>query len=307
MIDIENLVSLKRLINRLSRSMFFFIIAMACMSIDEGKYSVISSGTYSYSMNKPDEKYNLPRRLEEISGLDYLGDQILLCNEDEEGVLYFFNIREKKVTREISFGKKGDYEGVTHIDNMAYVVRSDGILFEFPIDRDDKVESRRIDTPFTKLNNLEGLTAGHRRDELYIACKGEAEVDKNKIEGRAVYALNLKNHQLSKKPYIHLTTDNFRAALKENNLSAHSHMPFKPSGIAIHPMTGDVFIIASVGKLIIVVDKSGKITGAAPLSRKMLTQPEGICFDEKGTMFISSEGRGKDGYILAFDPSEVQE
>jgi hypothetical protein len=38
----------------------------------------------------------LPGRLEEISGLDYLGDGILLCVEDENGVLYFYSTRRKK-------------------------------------------------------------------------------------------------------------------------------------------------------------------------------------------------------------------
>jgi len=307
MINIKNIILLKsRYLSRAIYALILFIIAMACIAIDEGKNSVISSGAFSYTLNNPDEKYNLPGRLEEISGLDYLGDQILLCIEDEEGVLYFYNLAEKEVTREIKFGKKGDYEGVAIIRNMAYVIRSDGKLFTFPIDRDDEPAARTIETPFTSNNNLEGLSAGHNKKTLYLACKGDAQVDNNQIEGRAVYALNLENNRLSEVPYIHLTSENFRDVLKENNLSPFSHMPFKPSGIAIHPVTGDVFIIASVGKLIIVLNQSGKITGAAPLNSKIMVQPEGICFDDKGTMFISSEGRGKDGYILAFNPSEVQ-
>lgn len=295
-----------RSLNLLFCSLILFGVDMACITIDEEKYMVISSGKQSYSLNNPDEKYDLPGKLEEISGLDYLVDQILLCVDDEEGILCFYNTREKKVTREIKFGKNGDYEGVAHFDNMAYVTRSDGKLFEFPIDRDDDVEARRIDTPLTGVNDVEGLSAGHNKNELYMACKGVAEVDNNNIVGRAVYTFDLKNNQMASKPYIQLTTEIFREALKQNHLTSSRHMPFRPSGIAVHPLTGDVFLIASVGQLIIVLNKSGKITGAAPLSRKIFTQPEGICFDEKGTMYISSEGKGKAGYILSFKPLDIQ-
>jgi uncharacterized protein YjiK len=305
--DIKKLIiSQSRLFNLMIYSMILFDITMACIDTNEGKNAVISSGQYSYSLDKPDEKFDLPGRLEEISGLDYLGDKILLCIEDEEGVLYFYNLKEKEVTREIKFGKNGDYEGVAHIGNIAYVIRSDGKLFIFPIDRDDEVDARSYDTPFRGRNDLEGLSTGHQKDELYMACKGEAEVNNNEIKGRAVYVFDLNNNRLSEEPYIHLTSDIFWKALKSRNLSPSRHMPFKPSGIAVHPLTGDVFIIASVGKMIIVLDRNGTITGAAPLSRKILIQPEGISFNEKGTMFISSEGKNHNGYILSFKPSNIQ-
>lgn len=283
-------------------ALILFVVGVACISIDDENHKVISSGNYQYSLDDPDKSYDLPGSLEEISGLDYLSDQILLCIEDEKGILYFYNTIERKVTREIKFAKDGDYEGVTHIDNMAYVVKSNGDLFSFPIDGENKVDSRKIDTPFKGANDLEGLSVGHQDNELYFACKGQAEIENNQAKGRAVYRFDLKKNQLLNTPYILLTTELFKKALEQNDLSPSHHMPFKPSGIAIHPVTGDVFIIGSVGKLIIIINKSGSITGAAPLSKKIFVQPEGICFDEKGTLFISSEGSGKNGYILAFNP-----
>jgi len=279
-----------------------FLTGMACITIVDEKQMVVKSGNYEYSLSDPDVIYKLPVRLEEISGLDYLGDRILLCVEDEEGILYFYNTREKKVTREIKFAKSGDYEGVTHIDNMAYVVKSNGNLYTFPIDLDDEVEAIKIETAFTSSNNVEGLCPGHKKKEIYLACKENAEVDNNSIKGRAVYAFDLKKGKLIDPPYIHLTSEVFNEALKQKGLKPSQYMPFKPSGIALHPITGDVFIIGSVGKLLIVLDQSGKIKSVAPLSRKLFVQPEGICFDEQGVLFISSEGRGNDGYILEFNP-----
>ena len=104
--DIKKLARLqRRLFNLLLCSLMIFGIDVACITIEEEKSGIIVSGKYSYSLDHPDERYALPGRLEEISGLDYLGDQILLCVDDEEGVLYFYSAGEKKVTREIKGSK----------------------------------------------------------------------------------------------------------------------------------------------------------------------------------------------------------
>jgi uncharacterized protein YjiK len=282
--------------------MVLIITGMACITLEEERPRLIKSGKYEYCLANPEIVYELPGRLEEVSGLDYLGDGIILCIEDEKGVLYFYNTRQKKVTREIEFAKSGDYEGVTHIGNTAYVIKSNGKLYSFPIDLDNKVDAKKIDTPLNSSNNVEGLCAGHKKNELYLACKDNAEVNKNSIDGRAVYAFDLKKEKLMNSPYIHLTSEIFKEALKQNGLKSSHYMPFKPSGIALHPITRDVFIIGSVGKLIIVLSQSGKIISAAPLSRKLLRQPEGICFDDQGRLYISSEGRGRKGYIVEFNP-----
>ena len=292
----------EKIISLLAGPFIFFLAGMACIADYGEEQMIISSGKQQYLLSQPDEEYKLPGRLEEISGLDYLGEGILLCVEDEEGVLYFYSTREKDVTREIKFAESGDYEGVTHADNQAYVIRSDGKLYSFPLNQDDDLDAEKIETPFTAANDVEGLVMGFRNDELLIACKENPEVEDNKVEGRAVYAFNLVKNELDIDPAIRLTSEAFREALKKLDLKPVHFMPFKPSGIAIHPLSKDVFILGSVGKLLIVLNKSGKIIDAAPLSRKIFTQPEGICFDESGRLFISSEGAGKDGYILAYDP-----
>ena len=275
-----------------------FHLNMTCISLDEDKIEVLQSGNFKYILTQPAEKYIMPGRLEEISGLDYLDGDIILCIEDERGVLYFYNTQERKVTREIIFGKSGDYEGVAHTDNTAFVVKSNGKLYAFPINQDDEVDSDIMNTPFSKANDVEGLVAGHKKDELYIACKGSPEVEGEDMEGRAVYTFNFKKSNLISPPQIHLTSEEFLEHLKKNNMKPSKHMPFKPSGIAVHPVTRDIFLIGSVGKLLIVLNKSGQIQGMAHLSRKIYKQPEGITFDQHGNLYIANEGRGGDGYII---------
>ena len=59
-------------------------------------------------------------------------------------------------------------------------------------------------------------------------------------------------------------------------------------------------MISSVGKLLIVLNRKGKVLDVKELDPKMFRQPEGICFSPTGDMFISNEGQGGKGYILKF-------
>lgn len=270
---------------------------------DESDKSVITSGDFQYDMYSFEKNYKLPGRLQEISGLAYWKENILLCVEDENGRLYLYDHAKEEVIQEIKFGKKGDYEGVTQSENIAYVIRSTGKLFYFNIE--DEPDVMKVDLPFKSSNDLEGITKGHKKDEFYIACKQNPELLENGVEGRAVYTYNVKKDKVKTRPYIHLTSDSFKDEIKKAGLNPSKHMPFLPSGIAVHPITEDVFLISSVGRLLIVLNKSGSIVSMAPLKRSLYRQPEGICFDNEGNMFISSEGRGKKGYILKFIPTRI--
>ncbi len=272
-----------------------------CNRIENNTSYIINTGRFEYDLASPDRNYELPDKLREISGLDNLNEQIHLCVEDEKGILYFFDMRSGKIVREIDFGRSGDFEGVAHIGQTAYVIQSDGDLFFFPMDGGDKLEAEKLSTALKSTNNVEGLSPGHIENTLYIACKGDPEINDNKLEGRAVYLFDLDRKEIRTEPYIHLTSDLFNQKLIENNLSPYAHMPFKPSGIAIHPVTRDVFLIASVGKLLVILSPEGEIESMVPLLRNVLSQPEGICFDPEGNLYISSEARRGKGYIKRFN------
>lgn len=297
------------------RILFKFIVAFnlifgfaGCILPDKEEdttKSIINSGDFQYDVYAPDKDYKLPGALVEISGLAYWKEDILLCIEDERGHLYLYDHVKEEIIQDIKFGKKGDYEGVTQYEDIAYVVKSNGKLYCFKIENEPEVT--KIDLPFTSSNDLEGIAKGHKNDEFYIACKQKAELAENGIKGRAVYTYNIKKEKVKTKPFIHLTTESFTEEILKAGLNPSKHMPFMPSGIAVHPHTEDVFLISSVGKLLIVLNKSGSIVSMAPLKRSLFRQPEGICFDNDGNMFISSEGRGKKGYILKFVPFRIDQ
>jgi len=165
--------------------------------------SIINSGDFQYDVYAPDKDYKLPGALVEISGLAYWKEDILLCIEDERGHLYLYDHVKEEIIQDIKFGKKGDYEGVTQYEDIAYVVKSTGKLYCFKIENEPEVT--KIDLPFTSSNDLEGIAKGHKNDEFYIVCKQIAELAENGIKGRAVYTYNIKKDKVKTKPFIHLT------------------------------------------------------------------------------------------------------
>ncbi len=67
---------------------------------------------------------------------------------------------------------------------------------------------------------------------------------------------------------------------------------FKPSAAAIHPLTGQLFIISSVNKILVVADKNGVPENVYKISSGVYKQPEGLTFTPEGHMIISNESGG---------------
>lgn len=278
--------------------LMFFMSCTLAEEDDEDRFFILS-GENQYNLNECDGRIKLPGRLEEISGLAYWKDSLLLGVEDETGYVYVISLQREDIVKEIKFGKKGDYEGVTCFNDTALVLRSDGRLYYFHIIDEPAVV--KVDLPFTEKNDLEGIATTYNLDEYLIACKRSPDIYGIDLKGRAVYRYYMRADTVMPAPYVHLTSDMFEKELERHGLRPSNHMPFMPSGIAVHPLSGDIFLISSVGKLLVVIDRSGNIIGMSPLKRSLLRQPEGICFDEHGNMFVASEGRGGKGYILRFD------
>ncbi|GAB3947534.1 hypothetical protein GCM10028805_19950 [Spirosoma harenae] len=236
-----------------------------------------------YKLDKPTKEYTLPKELTEISGLTYFKEDKLLCVQDEEAVVYVFDTKKGKVTKDFGFGGYGDFEGIEYINDEIYVLESNGNLFRF------KPESKQIGrtkTDLPKNTEVEGLGYDPKTKRLLIAVKnGGGSADK------AVYSFDL----LNKAVFRDMSLNDVQ--LKAANIDPKK---YKPSGIAVHPITGEWYILTAAGKRLVITSRQAKIKYSEPLDPKLFRQPEGICFSPNGDLFIASEGAGKKGYILKF-------
>jgi len=252
-----------------------------------------------YNLKNPTARWDLPKELEEISGLSFYKKNKLACIQDEDGILYFYDLDRKEISKKIKFGEKGDYEGVEIINDTAYVLKSNGDIFYFDLANSENVE--KIKTDLTKKNDSEGLGFHENIMGLLIACKENPGTKKVALEkSRSVYRVTIEDKKFKKKPKYIIDGKAYNKMLEEKGLSKKKHKPFKPSGVAVHPKTKDIFVIGTVGKMMIILNPEGDIKDLIPLDPKLFRQPEGICFSPKGDLYISSEGKGKKGYILKF-------
>lgn len=279
---------------------FLPLIFYRCHLIGNNQTITISDETFQYDLSQPADRWMLPAELREISGLSYVPDGQLACIQDEKGIFYKLDFEARDI-KKLYFGKKGDYEGVEIVGDSAYVLKSNGNLFAFNY-KNEQPEVRKIKTPLTDENNTEGLAYDPETKTLLIGCKGKAALKSNHAKGKAIYAFNLTERTLSADPVFLLKNKELKEVLYSHHLNPYKQNGFRISGLAVHPVTGKIYVIGTVGKLMMILDRDQKIKSVAPLLPHLFIQPEGICFDPEGVMYISSEGKEGKGYILKFKP-----
>lgn len=238
-----------------------------------------------YDLENPSQKIKLPNSLQEVSGLSFYKNNQLACINDEQGKVFIFDLDKKEISEKIPFGKTGDYEGIEVVGNEVFVLKSNGMIKGFKI---GEAFEREIDCTNPDVLEYEGLSYDPSTDNLLLAAK---ERVKDKDDKKTIYAYSFKNKVLSK--YISIPEEVVKTKIGGKD--------FRPSGIAIHPLTQEIFIVASQGKKLLILSKDGEKEALIDLNASLFKQPEGICFTPNGNLYISSEGDGGDGYILAFD------
>lgn len=270
--------------------------------------------TFPYNLANPDEKMILPGVLEEISGNVLLNDEVMICIQDEKGSLFFYNLNEKRLIRKVDFGKDGDYEDLTLVNDKVYALRSNGTLFKITnFEDEDEIKVKEIKTRLSKKNNCEGLCFDPVENRLLIALKGDPEVDEDQdFDGyKAIYTFDVEKEKVSKMPEylidLKMINDLDNATLYEKishriaeSFEESGDIRFQPSAIAIHPLSDQIYVLASVGKTIIVMSRDGEVIFVEKLDKRQFVQPEGICFAPDGTLYISSEGEGGNGTLMKF-------
>ena len=235
-------------------------------------------------------RWDLPVILKEISGIDFLDQDRVACIQDETGTIFIYNLRSSKIEKEIPFAGSGDYEGIALHGDDAYVLRSDGRLFQVGnFMTDPKVQE--YSTFLTSKQDTEGLSLDKKNNRLLISIKGY-EPDQKDYKG--IYAFNLSTRQLEKKPVfrIDLNDPQLEGFMKKKKAS------FNPSDIALHPQKDEIYLIEGSKPKILLMDFSGKVKKVQEFDDADFSQPEGIAFAPDGGLYISNEGKDKEGNIL---------
>lgn len=255
------------------------LLVIACFPKKKASEYVIS-----YDFQNPTHRMILPDSLKEISGLSFYKNNQLACVNDEKGTVFIYDLLQENVVEQIEIGKNADYEGIEVVDEEIFIMKSNGKIKGFKINGG---EERKIDCTHDDVKEYEGLGYNPKTKSLLLATK---ELKKGKNDKKVIYAYDLEKEVFSKS--ITISED----MIKDSN----GKKAFAPSGIAVHPLTGEIYVISSQGKKLLILSEKGEKLALVELDEKQFQQPEGICFTPNGDLYISSEGEKGDGYILKF-------
>jgi uncharacterized protein YjiK len=271
---------------------------------------------FEYRLNEPDETFKLPSILVEISGLGMSeSGEFLYAVQDEKGIIFKLSKKTGEILEEVNFHKDGDYEGIEVVGDKVYVVKSTGTIYEVSNLGQPTQQMKKTNTFLTAQNDVEGLGYDRKNNRLLIACKGipatgeSFEIIRYK---KVIYGFDLATGVLGLEPVYTIQLEDIRNYLEQNTgmreyeklveffSAGKENLTFNPSAIAIHPLTNEVYVVSSSGKVLVILNEAGKVVHIEKLEKEIHTQPEGLVFDKDGTLYISNEGKGKKATIHRF-------
>ncbi len=288
----------------------FHILFAASLLACSPKYNS-QNNLPGYDISSPNSIFYLPETLREVSGITVIDTSTVACIQDEQGIIFIYDLFRKQINKQYSFAIDGDYEGITKVNNTIFVLRSDGTLFEIEnySSPDFKMHSYATGIP---ANNNEGLCYDQDNDRLLIACKGKIGKGKEFKDKRVIYAFSLQSKKLSKDPVFDFDLKIIKQFALENNIKlpqrakkggkyTESIIRFRTSAICIHPIEKKLFLLSASEHLLFVFDMNGKIEHIQQLKANLFNKAEGITFLNNGDMLITNEGQDKKPTLLRFN------
>ncbi len=281
--------------------LLFFVLFPAWFSLETSCVNDGYTSSFPYQLENPDATLIMPDGLKEVSGLGPMG-QMLAAINDETGIVFLLDKTTGEVKKQVAFKDSGDFEGIEIVGNDAWAIKSNGTLYQIKNFMEPNPEVQTYKSFLDKENDVEGLAFDPKNNRLLLGCKGKGLDREGMPLNKAIYAFDLTTMTVADTPAFLLTLPNLEGFLSSSDepgakkkmehvyASEDTQLKFSPSGIAIHPLTGDIYITSARGNTLLVLDSTGKIRYLERLKKNVHNQPEGICFDADGTMYIANEG-----------------
>ena len=267
--------------------------------------------SFRYKLTKPQTKAKLNKQLREISGIAYdEANARLLAVNDEVGKIYILDPAKGDIISQQKFGFPGDYEDLTLVGELLYVIKSDGLINV--LSSVTLTSIQKMKSGLSISNDVEGICYDSESKRLLLACKGNpdsrtADAPKG---SRSIYAFDPLTQTLDQNPFLLITKDALEDFVKTHANKKTKKKRLKkfvkrakeiaPSAIGIHPISGKIYVLSSVGKLLVVFNRDQQIEHIEFLNSKIHKQPEGLTFASNGDLFISNEGPSGKGVVYRF-------
>lgn len=264
-----------------------------------------------YNLKQEDQTIVLPPELREVSGITVIDPKTLACVQDEEGLVFIYDLEKQEIKQKIHFAGPGDYEGITTAGKDIFVLRSDATLFHI---QNYRSTSRSIDSIATGIPNKdnEGLCFDPKNNRLLIGSKSKIAKGSEFKNLRTIYAFDLKLNKLKEEPLYTYDINSIREFAAKNQIQLptkpgkknpneqEATLKFQLSAIYIHPKSKLLYALSASDYYLFVFNDQGEIIHLEVLDPGKFNKAEGIAIMSNGDLYISNEGQTGDPKILRF-------
>lgn len=227
-------------------------------------------------------KWDLPSDLKEISGIAHIKENQFACVQDELGKIFVFDTESGKIENEIEFADAGDYEGIAVVNETAYVVRADGLLFEVNNFFSGKPSLTQHNTHLTEKQDVEGLCYDKKNNRLLLSIKKN---ELNNDDYKGIYAFDLSSKKAATVPVhkidlTHKIWDEVKGKSK-----------IQPSDLEVHPATNDIYVLDGPDSKLLVMGPDGSKKELYQLSSSDFPQPAGISLRRRVSFIFQTRAK----------------
>jgi hypothetical protein len=242
----------------------------------------------------PADRWELPKALQEISGLAVDSAGRIFAHDDEQGIIYQLDPATHRVVKRFSFGLpavRGDFEAMAVVGRQVILTTSDGVLYAGREGRDG--ESVPYVTQATGVGReceVEGMVYEAAGRGLLFACKTPRV--RALVGHVAVLRWSLDRKALDPRPRIFVGLSEITRGLKAQG--------FHPSELVRVPGNGHYLLLSGRQHAIAEITPAGKVVAVAHLRRRDHRQAEGLALAPDGSLLISDEGAGQRGTVTVY-------
>lgn len=242
------------------------------------------------------QRFDLPGRLDEVSGLAFTPDGRLFAHDDERARVHEILPATGEVGKRFDLGPgelNDDFEGIAIAGERFFMISSTGRLYEFREGTDrENVDFRVTEAGLGGRCEVEGLDYDPAIDALLVACKVTIPESADVIVHVVPMSPDVERPPVVRAPKAGLTAFDLPPA-------------FDPSGITVTP-TGTWLLVSGRHEAIIEIDPSGVVLAGVALRKGRHPQPEGIELGQDGILYISDEKNGQEARLTAYAPRAVK-
>lgn len=301
----------------LSNEIISRLLLLSCMSLlscgnptDKSTHSAIvrNVNPVGYDLSNPDRTIILPPVLLEISGITVIDSTSVACIQDENGIVFIYDLEKNEIREHFTFHYPGDYEGIAGVAGSFYILRSDGTIFETRSDQSPDF-TRQLPLAGAPPEEYEGLCYDKRYHRLLIVPKRTPGKEYRDPKRHPVYGLDINSGNPGWEKVLEFDLPAITRYASENNIKVpdgKDEISLRVSDIAIHPLSNMLFVISASNRMLFVFNEDGTVHYIESLDPDLFNMPEGISFLENGDMLISSEGRNNPPVMLLFRYEKVE-